>query len=73
VALEFKLVLLEPADVELLAGGAALELAGDVFLVVADDSVVGGGAGVSMVWYGMVWYGRGLDGWVEDMIRGGGV
>jgi hypothetical protein len=41
VALEFELVLLEPADVELLAGGAALELAGDVFLVVADDSIVG--------------------------------
>jgi hypothetical protein len=41
VALELELVLLEPADVELLAGGAALELAGDVFLVVADDSIVG--------------------------------
>lgn len=37
VALQVHLVLLEPADVELLAGGAALELAGDVLFVVADD------------------------------------
>ena len=34
---EVELVLLEPGDVEVLAGGAALELAGDVFVVVADD------------------------------------
>lgn len=37
MALQVDLVLLEPADVELLAGGAALELAGEVLLVVADD------------------------------------
>lgn len=38
VAAQFEFVLLEPRDVEFLAGGAALELPGDVFLVVADDS-----------------------------------
>ena len=38
VALELELVLLEPADVEFLAGGAALELPRDVLFVVADDS-----------------------------------
>jgi hypothetical protein len=43
VTFQLELVLLEPADVELLARGAALELAGDVFLVVADDSVGGKG------------------------------
>jgi hypothetical protein len=37
---EVELVLLEPADVEVLAAGAALELARDVFVVVADDSAV---------------------------------
>jgi hypothetical protein len=37
VALELELVLLEPADVEFLARGAALELAVDVLFVVADD------------------------------------
>lgn len=37
MSLEVKLVLLEPADVELLARSAALELASDVFLVVAYD------------------------------------
>lgn len=49
VAAEIQLVLLEPADVEFLAGGAALELAGDVFFVVADDSAV------SMVSTGRIW------------------
>lgn len=39
VALEVELVLLEPGDIELLARGAALQLPGDVFLVVADDPV----------------------------------
>ena len=39
VTLEVQLVLLEPADVELLAGGTALELAGHVFFVIADDSI----------------------------------
>lgn len=38
VAAEIELVLLEPGDVEFLPGGAAFELAGDVFFVVADDS-----------------------------------
>lgn len=39
MTLEVHLVLLEPADVELLAGGAALELAGEILFVVADDSM----------------------------------
>jgi hypothetical protein len=39
VAAQVELVLFEPADVEFLAGGAAFELAGYVFFVVADDSV----------------------------------
>lgn len=39
VALEVELVLLEPADVEFLAGGAALELTRNVLFVVADDPV----------------------------------
>jgi hypothetical protein len=39
MALELELVLLEPADVEFLAGSAALELARDVLLVVADNPV----------------------------------
>ena len=38
MALEVEFVLLEPADVELLAGCATLELSGDVLFVVADDS-----------------------------------
>lgn len=38
MALEFELVLFQPADVEFLARGATLELAGDVLFVVADDS-----------------------------------
>lgn len=38
VALEVEFVLLEPADVELLAGRAALELAGNVLFIVSDDS-----------------------------------
>jgi hypothetical protein len=37
VSLQVQLVLLQPADVELLPGGAALELPRDVLLVVADD------------------------------------
>lgn len=40
--LDVHLVLLEPANVELLAGGATLKLSGDVFLIVAHDSVEGG-------------------------------
>lgn len=39
VASEIELVLLKPADIEFLARGAALELAGDVFLIVPDDSI----------------------------------
>ncbi len=39
VTSEIELVLLEPADVEFLTGCATLELAGDVFFIVADDSV----------------------------------
>jgi len=38
VALEVQLVLLEPADVEFLAGCTTLELSGNVLLVVANDS-----------------------------------
>ena len=41
MALEVELVLLEPGDVEFLARGAALELAGNVFLVVTDDPAAG--------------------------------
>lgn len=37
VTLQFELVLLEPGDVELLSGGAALELAGNVLFIVAYD------------------------------------
>ena len=37
MALDVELVLLQPRDVELLSGCAALELARDVLLVVADD------------------------------------
>lgn len=40
MSFEVELVLLEPGDIEFLAGGAAFELAGNVFLVVADDSVI---------------------------------
>ena len=43
VAFEVEFVLFEPGHVEFLAGGAALELAGDVFFVVADDSKGEGG------------------------------
>lgn len=39
MALQFDLVLLEPADVELLAGGAALELPTDVLFVITNDPV----------------------------------
>lgn len=38
VALQIEFVLLEPGNVEFLAGGAAFELAGDVFLIVAHNS-----------------------------------
>lgn len=37
VALEVYLVLLQPADVELLARSATLELSSDVFLVITDN------------------------------------
>lgn len=37
VTLEVYLILFKPADVELLARGATLELPGDVLFVVADD------------------------------------
>jgi hypothetical protein len=37
VAFQVKLVLFQPAHVELLARGASLQLAGNVFFVVADD------------------------------------
>lgn len=37
VALEIYLVLLQPADIELLARSATLELSGDVFFVITDD------------------------------------
>ena len=39
MAAELQLVLLEPRDVEFLARCAALELSGDIFLVVTDDPV----------------------------------
>lgn len=39
VTLQVELVLLEPRDIELLPGGAALELAGNVLFVVAYDPV----------------------------------
>ena len=39
VTLQVELVLLEPAYVELLARGAALELAGYVLFIVANDPV----------------------------------
>lgn len=45
MALEVELILLEPRDVEFLTRRAALELAGNVLLVVADDP----GSGVSYV------------------------
>jgi hypothetical protein len=45
VALDLELVLLEPADVELLPRRAALELPGDVLFVIADYSVFGGEGG----------------------------
>lgn len=37
MALQVKLVLLEPAEVEFLARGSTLELTGDVLLVVSND------------------------------------
>lgn len=43
VAFDVELILLEPGDVEFLARGAAFQLAGDVFFVVADDAVAGWG------------------------------
>ena len=39
MALEVQFILLEPGDIEFLAGGAALKLAGDIFLVVFDDPI----------------------------------
>lgn len=38
MTLEVQFVLLEPADVEFLAGSTALELSGNILLVVAHDS-----------------------------------
>jgi hypothetical protein len=38
VALDLELVLFQPGDVQFLAGSAALELTGDVLVVVADDT-----------------------------------
>jgi hypothetical protein len=38
VALDLELVLLQPGDVQFLAGGAALELTGNILVVVADDT-----------------------------------
>lgn len=46
MAFEIKFVFLEPRDVELLTGCTTLELAGDVFLVVFDNS---GGRMLAMV------------------------
>lgn len=43
VAFEVEFVLFEPGDVEFLPRGAALELAGDIFFVVANDSGEAGG------------------------------
>ncbi len=40
MALQVELILLEPGDIELLAGGAALELASDVLFVVAYNSAL---------------------------------
>lgn len=40
MAFEVEFVLLEPGDVEFLAGGPAFELPGNVFLVVADNPVI---------------------------------
>ena len=37
VAFDVKLVLLEPGDIELLAGGTALELTRDVFFVITNN------------------------------------
>lgn len=37
MTLEVYLILFKPADVELLARGATLELPGDVLFVIADD------------------------------------
>lgn len=39
VALDLKLILLEPRDIELLSRGATLELSGDIFIIVTDDPV----------------------------------
>lgn len=38
VSLKVELILLEPADIELLPGSAALELTGNILLVIAHDS-----------------------------------
>jgi len=37
MALDVHLILFEPAEIQLLSARTALELAGDVFLVIADD------------------------------------
>lgn len=39
MAFEIEFVLFEPRDVEFLARGSALELSGDVFLVVSNNPV----------------------------------
>jgi hypothetical protein len=40
MAFEVQLILFEPRDIELLAGGTAFKLPSDVFLVVADNPVI---------------------------------
>ena len=37
MALEVEFILLEPGDIELLAGGATFELAGDVLFIITDN------------------------------------
>jgi hypothetical protein len=38
MSLDLQLVLLQPRDIEFLAGGTALELTGDILVVVSDNS-----------------------------------
>lgn len=45
MALDIQLVLLEPADIELLSRSASLKLSGNVLFVIANDSVK-----VELVW-----------------------
>lgn len=40
MTLDLQLVLLQPRDVQFLSRGAALELAGDILIIVTDDPVV---------------------------------